>query len=232
MIHKIDAVVLCGGMGKRLRSVIGVKQKTFADLNGKPFLDIILSFLKKQGVRRVILLTGYAAEEIESYYKNNSFGLTISFSREKSPLGTGGAVKNATGLIKSDPFFLLNGDSFCPVDFKALLEFHRVNKSAATIVVSAVKDSRDYGGVLLDLQNRIMAFVEKQPDTKLKNVNAGIYCLSRQVLNLMPKKKKHSIEYDLFPKLIDKNFFGFKTKKKFYDIGTPDRFYLAQKLLT
>ncbi len=231
MLQNIDAVILCGGLGKRLRSVIGDRQKVFAQLNGEPFLDIILRFLKKQGIKRVILLTGFGAEEIEGYYQNKSFGLEISFSKEKTPLGTGGAIKKAKRLIHSNTFFLLNGDSICLADLKELLQFHQQKKSLATVVVSSVEDSKDYGGIVMDKDSRITAFVEKGSGVRLKNVNAGIYCFDKSIFSSMPKKNKFSMEYDFFPKLINKNFYGFKTKRKFYDIGTPERFAFAQEVL-
>src|SRR5436190_1505274 len=123
-LNKIDVAILCGGLGKRLRPTIGESPKVMAQVNGQPFLDLVLDYLYGQGSRRVILLTGYKAEVIEQYYRQNSRQLTIEFSREMKPLGTGGALKQAQGLIKSDPFILMNGDSFCKLDYRAFLDFH------------------------------------------------------------------------------------------------------------
>ncbi len=226
-LEGIDAVVLCGGLGKRLRSEIGESQKVMAEVKGEPFLNIILEHLKKQGVERIILCTGYKADNVEDYYRKNNFGLTIEFSKEDKPLGTGGAVKHAQGLIKSNPFFVLNGDSFCEVDFPALVKFYQKKKAGAALVVSQVQDSKDFGGITLDGSNRITAFQEKQGVDAY--VNAGVYCFNPNIFALMPETDQFSLEYDVFPKILDKNVFGFLIEKPFTDIGTPERYKTANE---
>ena len=223
-IEALDVVILCGGLGTRLRSSIGESQKVMADVNGKPFLDFHVEHLKKQGVERIILCTGYKREEVENYYRANETEIAIDFAREFEPLGTGGAIKNAEPLIESDPFVVLNGDSFCPFDLNELLDQYFKQDKLAAIAVAEKKDASDYGTIALDDSNGITAFKEKQSDVS-GFVNAGIYCFSGEIFLSFPHEDKFSLEHDVFPKLAeDSQMVGVKVKDEFYDIGTPEKY--------
>jgi len=225
-----DAVILCGGLGTRLRSVTGGVPKVMAEVGGKPFLDVIIQYLKQQGFQHIILCTGYQASAVEDYYKEHSDGLSIEFSREEEPLGTGGALKNAKAFIRSDPFFVLNGDSFCAIDFKRFLMFYQEHQTPAVLSVSRVDGSEEFGGIALDECNKITGFYEKEASGNYQYVNAGIYCFTKAVFSLMPEEKRFSMEYDFFPKLIKENIYGFSVENNFFDIGTPERLEKARKL--
>jgi NDP-sugar pyrophosphorylase family protein len=233
-LQDIDVFVLCGGLGTRLRSTIGQTQKVMATVGREPFLNIILRALESQGFRRVILCVGYKAQSLQTYYQKNSLGLDIHFSVEKTPLGTGGALKNAKRFLKSPCVFVLNGDSYCPIDFKKVLAAQIRCKALATIVVSKAKDRRDYGIIILDSKNRVSAFLEKSQDVAFKKafVNAGVYCFDRSVWKFMPSSKKFSLEKDLFPVLVKNKIYALPGTQKFIDIGTPERYQAAQKRLT
>ena len=226
-ISDIDSVILCGGLGKRLRSEIGEAQKVMAQVKGVPFLDHHLASFKKQGIRRVILCTGYKADEVEDYYRQHSHDLAIEFSREDKPLGTGGAVKHARLFIESDLFLVINGDSFIEMDLSRLLNYHATKKAQATIVMAKVQDAKDFGTIVLDEQNRITQFNEKN-SASAGYVNAGVYCFSKSVLDVMPAQENFSLEYDVFPRLAGGDIFGFPVDCSFIDIGTPQRFKKAQ----
>ena len=241
-LNRIDVAILCGGLGKRLRGEIGESQKVMAKMGQEPFLDILLKDLINQGFKRFILLTGYKAEAVEEYYRTKNFGAPIEFSREKEPLGTGGALKNAKALIQSDPFVCMNGDSFCSLEYKKFLDFYVSKKTAVAIALSKVKDNRDFGTITLDDSKRIISFQEKvktsaiagQPTNFKKKafyVNAGSYYFSKDIFKFMPDAKKFSLESDFFPQLVKENFFGFVTKQIFFDIGTPERLKEAQTIL-
>lgn len=230
-LASIDTLILCGGLGNRLRAAIGQKQKVMAEINGRPFLDLIINHIKDQGLRRVILGTGYRSQGVERYYQQHNPGLSIEISREGEPLGTGGAVKNAEPFILSDPFFVLNGDSFCPADYGRLLDFHCSRRARVTIVVSQVGDAKDYGTIRMDAQQQILSFDEKKNQSGRKLVNAGIYCFNRDVLSLMAWGNTFSLERDLFPSLRKEELAGFVTPEEFYDIGTPERFSRVQQTL-
>lgn len=259
MLSKTDAVILCGGQGKRLQPVVSSTSKVMADVGGRPFLDILVGHLKKQGIRRVILCTGYKADQVEGYYRENpplkgtyGQGLAFEFSRESDPLGTGGALKNARYFIESDPFLVFNGDSFCAVDLNAFLDFHQSKLARASVVVSSSRshrsppireplaageepigqagDTSSFGKVFLDEDARVTGFREKETGGD-QGVNAGVYCCNEDIFSFMPDPKRFSIEYDLFPALVDKGFYGFAVDAEFYDIGTPERYAAARQAL-
>lgn len=220
----IDVLILCGGKGKRLKALVSDRPKPMAEVNKKPFLDILLEHISSFGFKRVILCTGYMAGYIETYYKNKFSDLNILFSAEKGPLGTAGGVKNAEGILKSNPFLVMNGDSICRVDLKKFFSFHINKKALSSIALADINDASDYGSVSIDKENRILSFIEKHGSGS-SYVNAGVYFLDKSILSLIRKNEKTSLEKDIFPMLAKSNrFYGFTTKEKLFDIGTPDRF--------
>ncbi len=235
-LNKIDVVILCGGLGKRLRSEIGESQKTMAKVDDQPFLDILLKYLFNQGFRRAILCTGYQAESIEQHYRKNDIGMEIEFSQETTPLGTGGAIKNAAPLVQNNVFFALNGDCYCRMDYQALFNFHIAKKSCATLAVTRITDRSDYGSIRINDEKRIISFDEKMKKDSIATgsayfINVGVYCFNKEVFSLMPKENKFSIEKDFFPKIVDQKFFGFEVSEELLDIGTPERLKKANQIL-
>lgn len=231
MLENIDVLILCGGLGKRLRSEVGETQKVMASVNDRPFLDLLLQYLANQGFCRVVLLTGYQGEIVEQYYQRNPWNLTIKFSQEKEPLGTGGAIKNAKAFVRSSPFFALNGDCFCAMNYNRFLEFHLKKKALATLSVSKIRNKKDFGSIVLNAKNEIQGFLEKTSQNVSPVVNTGIYCFEKEIFQWMPKKKRFSIETEFFPTLVGKRFFGFSSRAPFLDIGTPERYKIANKIL-
>ncbi len=223
-MNDCDCVILCGGLGTRLQSVTGDTPKVMAEVNGRPFLDLMIGHLKEEGIARIVLCTGYKAERIEDYYREHDQGVTIDFSRESEPLGTGGALKNAHEIISSDPFFVFNGDSFLPVDLQALLDFHKEKGALASVLVSEVIQAKDFGSLAIDESGWITGFCEKIEGDAQSLVNAGVYCFDRKVFSAMPDGEKFSLETDLFPSLTGKQFYGYRTEQEFIDIGTPQRY--------
>lgn len=230
-MKNMDVLILTGGQGSRLRTVVNDRPKTMAQINGRPFLDMLIEHLSGFGFTRYTLCVSYMAEFIKEYYRtNNTNSLEITFSSEVTPLGTGGAVKHAASLIASDTFLVLNGDSFCPVDFHKFIEFHLEKSALLSMVLSPAEGSDDYGSVVIDGSNRVMQFREKKPIDKTW-INAGVYLFEKKVLSLIPSGDIYSLEYDLFPQLIGKDFFGFPTAGKVIDIGTPERYMDAMRTL-
>jgi NDP-sugar pyrophosphorylase family protein len=227
-LKDIDVVVLAGGLGKRLRSRTGDTPKVLAQINGVPFLDLLLTNLASQGFQRVILCTGYKAEEIEAHYRASSLKLHIEFSREEIPLGTGGAFKLAQNKVHSPVFFGLNGDCFCSVPFAKFFHYHQEKDALASLVLNKVEDRGDFGSVVMNERNEIVSFQEKADLATSPFVSVGVYCFNRAVLDRMPAQDAFSIERDFFPLLIGKGFYGFVTEHQFLDIGTPDRYQRAQ----
>lgn len=225
--HKnIDVIILCGGLGKRLRCIIN-DPKPMAEINERPFLDILIDHVSSYGFTRYILCTGYKGDVIRKFYSKKNNSLTFIFSEEKEALGTAGAIKYAESHINSDPFLVLNGDSFCPVDLHNFLYFHISKGSDLSIALSDREDSGSYGHVNIDKNQKIMVFDEKQRKGE-GLVNAGVYLFNRSILSVIPSNTVYSIEHDLFPSLAGKYFYGYMSNSNFIDIGTPERYEQAK----
>lgn len=230
----INVFILCGGLGKRLRRVSGSVPKPMIKVYEQPFLNIIIKYMVNFGFRKFILGTGYKAKAVEEYYSRNQMpGMQILFSREKSLLGTGGAIKNARKLIRSNPFIVLNGDSFCRFNPLSFLKFHKQKKSLISILLRKVSDIKEYGEVRVDNFSRIKNFKEKSYG-RIRGglINAGVYIFDKKAFNLMNFSSKFSLEFDFFPKIVTQgNIYGYKTSSLFIDIGTPARYAKAKKIL-
>jgi D-glycero-alpha-D-manno-heptose 1-phosphate guanylyltransferase len=226
----IDVLILCGGLGTRIRSVISDRPKSLAPIGGKPFLDILLNELHEYGFQRIVFCIGYMKEKIIEHIditEKNDY----SFSEEDIPLGTGGAVKNAKKHLKSDTLLIVNGDSYCKVDYNHLLKFHQRKAALMTMVLSQSNDTQGYGEVLIDDECGICSFHEKVDVQQSNLINAGIYVLNKKGLSLMSSKYPFSLEYDYFPEIITNNkCFGYVVKSKVIDIGTPERYQIANEL--
>jgi len=229
-LSKVDVVILCGGLGKRLRPVINDRPKVMSDINGHPFLDIIIDYITDFESKRLILCTGYKSNFIKRYYRYKKTSLEIIFSEEKELLGTAGAIKNAESFIKSSPFLVLNGDSFCRLDLRRFLQFHLGKEALISIVLTKAIDGIDYGNVVLGESAQIITFGEKTNKCKNSFVNAGIYLLQKEVLSAIPSNKYFSLERDLFPRMIANKFYGYVTSEMFIDIGTPARYKQARDI--
>jgi len=225
----IDVVILCGGMGTRLRSVVADRPKPMAIVDRRPFLDIVIDPFRRAGFRRCVLCTGHLSEAIEAFYQGPSADLEIVISREPAPLGTAGAVRHAEHWIRSDPFLVANGDSLCKVDLAAFVRFHQASGAALSMVVAPSQDPKDYGTVIVDSSQRITAFAEKAGARPGGLISAGIYLLGRQVLSLIPAGVKSSLEYDVFPNMVAQPCYAFVGSGPVLDIGTPERLRKARQ---
>lgn len=225
---EIDVAVLCGGLGKRLRAKIADRPKPLAEVGGRPFLDILIEYVSGFGFGRFILCAGYRAEMIEEHYRGRK-DLQFVFSREEEALGTGGALKHAEALIKSEDFLVLNGDSLCNMDMKSFVEFHCSRNALASIALVAPEKEADYGAVTIDEEGRITSFTEKAPGAS--HINAGVYLFRKEILDLIPPGEKYSLEEELFPAILDRGVYGYVTGAKLMDIGTAERYERAQDFI-
>lgn len=226
----LDVFILCGGLGKRVRSISGNTPKVMMKVGNRHFLDIIIEYMLSFGFRRYILGIGHKASTIKNYYNGHSPSRSkIIFSYEKSPLDTGGAVKKAQKLIKSNSFFVLNGDSFCRFNPIHFLKFHKMKSALASILLQKKTEVSDYGFVTVDKNSRITGFSEKDSSQRKSFINAGVYIFDKAIFDLMPHKQRFSLEYDLFPRLAGSSFFGYQKSSFFIDIGTPKRYFKAVK---
>lgn len=231
---KIDIVILCGGKGTRFQEVSSHTPKALADIHGKPFLDILLDHYLNLGFERFILCTGFLSHRIKQYYSNSKYKQYVNFSEEPFPLGTGGAIKNAKPFIESDDFIVLNGDSFCDIDYKEFLEFHfNKTKARVTIALTKTDERTDTGSIGIDEKTSLITeFHEKILQSAYPYINAGVYVFDKNVLDMIPDNQNYSLEHALFPELANKGLYGFISNKKLIDIGTKDRYEKALQFFT
>lgn len=228
--HKnIDVVILCGGLGTRLKGVVNDRPKPMAEINGLPFLDILIDYVANCGFTRFILCVGYKGDFIKKYYEDKENGLTFFVSQEDKPLGTAGAIKNAEPFIKSDIFLVLNGDSFCPININDFLTFHINKKALLSIALTHTEHSSDYGIIRINDNQKILSFTEKTRVNNISLINAGVYFFDKTILKEIKTGQKVSLEYDLFPAILNKDIYGYVTNEKLIDIGTPERLEMAKE---
>ena len=222
----MQAILLCGGMGTRLRSVVSDRPKPMADICGKPFLQYLLEMLREKGITEVIFALGYMGEMIEEYFQDGSaFGLKIAYSYEEEPLGTGGAIRNALPKILEEEVLVLNADTYFPMDYQGLLRFHQENDGDFSLATRAVPDISRYGAVRRDAAGRILAWNEKLEDggqPLAGEINGGIYVMKKSLIAEIPEGKQ-SLEQDCVPKWLSegKRIFGLPFDGYFMDIGIP-----------
>ncbi len=231
MMREVKAVLLVGGLGTRLRSVVPSAPKVLASVGKKSFLELLVGQLRSQGIRRLVMCTGYLADQIENEFGDgHAWGIAIEYSKEEEPLGTAGAVKRAQHYLQSVPEFLvMNGDSFLEVDFRNLMDFHRGHEAIATMAVLRVKDTGRYGTVHVDANGRVRGFEEKTGNDIPGLVNGGIYIFNHAVLQYIPEEPA-SLERDVFPRLLDQGVYAQEQHGMFVDIGTPADYVRAQQL--
>lgn len=226
-----DALILCGGLGTRFRSVSSDIPKALALIQDKPFVDLLLDTLLTQGFRRIVLATGYLGNQVANHIEQRNDAEYI-ISQEPVPLGTGGAIKHAESHLRSDLVLILNGDSYIDMSLHALLTFHHHHQADMTLTLSSVTLGKDYGNVLLSEDQQVTGFSEKSDEIKTNLINAGVYCLKRSLLSHMRSKKVFSLETDCIPYwVLSHKVFGMVVDREIYDIGTPERYKLFKNKL-
>ncbi len=222
-LGECDVIILCGGLGTRLQSVVQDRPKPMAEIHGRPFVSLIVEHFLRHGARRFIFSTGHRGEMIEEWFGRHRGVYDTMFIRDPSPLGTGGALALAMTLVRSNPILVLNGDSLCEIDPERLLRFHALKRARATIAVTQSDEREDTGAVVLGEDDRVLSMVEK-PRTRVRGYhNAGIYVFDRAIESLFLGNSPWSLERVLLPQLVTQGFYGFVTASSLYDIGTPER---------
>lgn len=227
----MECVVLAGGMGTRLRSVVSDLPKCMAPVAGRPFLAWLLDDLLDNGFEHIILSLGHLHDVVEEWVSWQPFRDRVTCVVEREPLGTGGGVRLALGMADEDEVFVLNGDTFFGVDFNEMLSFHRKSGAAATLALKPMRNFDRYGEVLCDDSGKIISFREKQP-CAAGLINGGVYLLGRNCLDGMPDR--FSLEKDYFEPLAagdakDGFLAGFRSEGYFIDIGIPADYERAQR---
>lgn len=218
----VDAMILAGGLGTRLRGVLVDKPKVMAPVLGRPFLTYLFDQLIDAGIKRIILCTGYKSEQIEEAFGSQYRSCELVYSRETEPLGTGGALRNAYSLVKSEHCLAMNGDSYVNADLNAFMKWHFATGFEGSLLLTRVPDAGRFGTVETDAKGKIAAFKEKQGLAVPGSINAGIYLFSRKLLESIPTDHAVSIERETFPEWVEKGIGGFCVETEFIDIGTPE----------
>ncbi|MEW6329836.1 MAG: nucleotidyltransferase family protein [Pseudomonadota bacterium] len=229
MTH-IDAIILAGGLGTRLRPVLNDAPKALARINDHPFLDYLLAQLSHcPGLRKVVLAVGYLSEQVvDRYMPAEKFRFSIDFSVETQLLGTAGAVKQAISRTSSSHVLVMNGDSYLDFDFDKFIKSASSRPDVGWIAVKHMDNTRRYGSVILEKDGRISAFREKEQSSGGGYINAGVYLLPRDIIDAIPANKAASLEKELFPTLCaEGRLYGHRSTGEFIDIGTPESYQRA-----
>lgn len=227
----MQAVILVGGEGTRLRPLTYDTPKPMVPLFGVPFLERTLVRLREAGVSNVILASGYLPRAIEDHFGDGArLGLKLTYVVETEPLGTAGALRNVADHLHGT-FFVLNGDVLTSLDLRAMIDFHKVAGGIGVLHAISVEDPSAFGCIVRDDDNRITSFVEKPPreEAPTNEINAGTYLLERRVLDAIPAGRAVSIERETFPKLLaaGERLYSYVTDDYWLDVGRPQQYLQA-----
>ena len=232
----VDILILTGGQGRRLKEITKDTPKPLVDINGQPFLSILIKYLAGFGCKKIVLCSGYDADYIKQFaakFKHADIELIVSL--EETPLGTAGGVKHAQDFISTQDFIVINGDTFLELDYNNFIEFYFKKRSIALLGMTKLTDRRAYGSIEIGSNNRIVSYQEKVALSKKDSyVSAGVYMFNKIILDVIPLEGPASLEYDVLPKILNlyKNrVHGYYAPGDFVDIGTPKNYYRAIELL-
>ncbi len=222
----MQAIILAGGEGTRLRPLTSTVPKPVVPLVDRPFIAYMLEWLARHGVDDVVMSCGFLATAVRNVLGDGSqYGLRLRFVEEPDPRGTAGALKYAEDLL-DERFLMLNGDVLTDIDLTAQIAQHEATGAVGTLALVSVADPSTYGLVRLHEDNAVRGFVEKpaadQIDTN--RISAGAYVLERSVLDLIPADRNVSIERDVWPRLVDHGLYGCPAEAYWLDVGTPERY--------
>jgi D-glycero-alpha-D-manno-heptose 1-phosphate guanylyltransferase len=225
----MQAIILAGGLGTRLRSVVPDLPKPMAPVAGRPFLAWVLDRLVEAGFECAVLALGYRHEAIRDHFGDNYRGLVLRYSVENTPLGTGGAIRLAADHVTAFPVFVMNGDTFVQLDYQAMLAAHRQANSRLSVAACRVQNVGRYGALEL-AADHIRGFLEKGGSGP-GFINAGVYLIASEILQSIPAGEPFSFEQQLLvPRLQEIRPLAFRTEGRFIDIGIPEDFQRAQQL--
>jgi mannose-1-phosphate guanylyltransferase len=229
----VDAILLVGGQGTRLRPLTISAPKPMLPAAGVPFTAHQLARARDAGVDQVVLATSYQPEVFEQYFGDGSeFGLDLEYVTEVEPLGTGGGIRNVADRLRGkpeDPVLIFNGDVLSGVDLRALIGHHVEAGAQVTLHLVEVEDPRAFGVVPTDESGRVTAFLEKTPDPPTNRINAGCYVFRRSVIDSIPTGRPVSVERETFPGLLAAGelVVGHVDSGYWLDLGTPADFVLG-----
>ncbi|MCH9732167.1 MAG: NDP-sugar synthase [Actinomycetia bacterium] len=224
---EVDAVVLVGGLGTRLRPLTLSAPKPMLPTAGLPFLTHLLSRIADAGIEHVVLGTSFKAEVFESEFGDGSrLGLQIDYVVEDEPLGTGGGIANVASKLRHDTALVFNGDVLSGCELRELLDLHTAKEADVTLHLVRVGDPRAFGCVPTDSDGMVTAFLEKTQDPPTDQINAGCYVFKRSVIDKIPRGRALSVEREVFPGLLSdgSRVCGYVDATYWRDMGTPEDF--------
>jgi len=223
----VQAIILAGGFGTRLRSVIADVPKPMAPIHQKPFLAYLLDYLKSQGITDVVLSVHYLRDQIQDYFGDNYRGVSVSYAIEENALGTGGAIAYALkSIASSEPLFVLNGDTFLKLNYQAMYAQHQKNSPLITMALRKIADCSRYGTV--EVKDNCVVGFKDQGGVHAGLINAGVYCLNPKIFENFSMPTQFSIEKDfLFPNAAALKPEAFIVDDYFIDIGIPEDYARA-----
>jgi NDP-sugar pyrophosphorylase family protein len=225
----LTAIILAGGLGTRLKSVLPDHQKVVAPVGERPFIMRVLDQLAAAGLRRAVLCTGHRGDQVRELLGDHYESLELKYSQETEPLGTAGAARLALPLVTGPTALVMNGDSFCASDLPAFRRWHTERAAAATLLLTEVEDVGRYGQVEFADQGQVTHFVEKGAGNGRGWISAGVYLLNRAVLEAVPTGRAVSIEREVFPAWVGRGLYAWPGGGRFIDIGTPATLGEAQQ---
>lgn len=232
-IAGIDIVVLAGGLGTRLRSVLPDQPKILAPINGEPYVVFLLDWLRHEGARNVIFSLGFKAGQVEEYIRGYTGSLALQSSVEPEPAGTAGALRYVHRLVASDPVMVMNGDSFVDADLNDFAAFHAVHEFPISVLCVSLPDVSRYGRVEIGSNNAVTRFAEKDPAyTGAGTINAGVYLFDKAMLDDIVADDATSLERDVFAVMTDGRIGAYVVDGTFLDIGTPESLAAAGEILS
>lgn len=224
-----EGIILAGGLGTRLRSVVSELPKCMAPVAGHPFLYHVLKYMAGQRFSRVVLALGYMHEAVEAWITAEQWPFDIRYSLEEVPLGTGGAIRQAMEQTSVQDVFVFNGDTYFDVDLEQMLYRHRLQGAAVTLALKPMTHFSRYGVVETNEQHRIIAFREKQPCVEGR-INGGIYLINKFSSCLESPQSRFSFETDILQAKVHTQIFsGYDSDGYFMDIGVPEDYMQANR---
>lgn len=228
---EIPALLLVGGLGTRLRSVLSDRPKPLAPIGAISFLELLVLQLRAQGLRRLVMCTGFQADQVQREFGDGrKWKISIEYSEETQPLGTAGAIKLAQGFFPhSSHFVVMNGDSLLELDLPRMIEFHEGHGGMATIAVRKVPDAARYGTVHVDASQKVTCFSEKTGLAEPGLINGGVYVFRREILENIPEGPC-SLEKEVLPNILSLGVWALEQNGMFIDIGTPEDYARAKAM--
>jgi len=228
----MNAVILAGGLGTRLRPLTIDVPKPMVPVNGKPFLHHQIELLRRNGVEDIVLCVGYLWEEIRNYFaEGENFNVKLTYSVEEEPLGTGGALRYAADCL-DEAFFLLNGDTYLPIDYWQVADSFREAGNIGLLVAYSNNENVAVNNLQVGKDNKVRHYSKNKADWGLNFVDAGVAVYSKKILGYIPEDKVVSLEEEVYPKLIEEEELrAYPTDQRFYDVGTPERLKQAEEVL-